>query len=226
MFCRGDVIDHLPLYAAFLIVHHQAQLSFLSPQYYGLSFHPPHHVKGILRLTPQRHLQDIVRNPLLHRLFQLPLDLKIPIGRTQSADPLVRPFVIVVLQPMADPLSCLLKTPKLRPHEKLFIDRLPETLDLAQRHRMMGLRFDVLDPVLHQLPLKPGRSPPVRILPAPVREHLLRDPVLANRPAIHLQYLVRRLSPAQLQAHHVPRVVIDKPDQIGIAAPQTKREDI
>jgi hypothetical protein len=40
---------------------------------------------------------------------------------------------------MPDPLSRLLKTPELRPHQILFIDRLPETLDLAQRHRMMGL---------------------------------------------------------------------------------------
>ena len=104
--------------------------------------------------------------------------------------------MIVVLQPMADPLSGLLEAPELRPHEKLSIDRLPEALDLAQRHRMMGLRFDVFDPVLYQLPLKPGRSPPVRILPALVREHLLRDPILADRPTIHLQHLVRRLRPA------------------------------
>src|SRR5208283_3379665 len=101
-----------------------------------------------------------------------------------------------------------------------------EALDLAQRHRMMSLRFDVLDPVLRELPLEPSRSPPVRILPAPVREHLLRGPVLADRPAIHLQHLVRRLSPAKLQAYHVPGVVIDKPDQIGVAAPQAEGEDI
>jgi hypothetical protein len=90
----------------------------------------------------------------------------------------------------------------------------------------MRLRFDMLHPVPPQLPFKPRRSPPVRILPPLVRQHLLRHPVLPNRPSIHLQHLLRRLAPVQPQSHHVPGVIIDKPNQIGIPAPKTKREDI
>jgi hypothetical protein len=56
--------------------------------------------------------------------------------------------VVVVLHPLPDPLLGFLKTPKLRPDQELFIDRLPKPLDFAQRHRMMSLRFDVPDPVL------------------------------------------------------------------------------
>ena len=49
---------------------------------------------------------------------------------------------------MPDPLLRLLETPKLGPHQKLLIDRLPEPLNLSQRHRMMRLGFYVLYPVV------------------------------------------------------------------------------
>ena len=55
--------------------------------------------------------------------------------------------MVVVLHPLPDPLLGFLKTPKLSPDQELLIDRLPKPLDLAQRHRVMCLRFDVFDPV-------------------------------------------------------------------------------
>ena len=63
--------------------------------------------------------------------------------------------MVVILHPLPDPLSRLLKTPKLRPYQEFLIDRLPKPLDLPQRHRMMGLRFNMANPVFLQLPLKP-----------------------------------------------------------------------
>ena len=134
--------------------------------------------------------------------------------------------MIVILYPIPDPLSRLLKTPKLRPHQKLLIHRLPKPLDLPQRHRMMGLGFNVFYPVLSQLPLEPRRPPPVRVLPPPVRQHLLRHPVFPNCPPVHLNYLIRRLAPVQLQPHHVPRIIIHHPHQIRIPTPQAKGKDI
>src|SRR5512136_3053178 len=210
-FSRVHLIDHLLHLPPLFIIHPQPQLSFLRPKHHRLPLHPSHHIKRLPRLPPKRHLQHILRNPLLHHLPQFPLDLKKPIRRVQPPNPLVRPLVIVILYPVPDPLLRLLKTPKLGPYQKLLIHRLPKPLDLPQRHRMVGLRFNVLHPVFSQLPLKPRRPPPGRILPPPVRQHLLRHPVFPNRPAVYLDHLIRRLAPVQLQPHHVPRIIVDHP---------------
>jgi hypothetical protein len=74
---------------------------------------------------------------MLNRLLHLALDLKVTIRRAQSSNPLVRPLVIVITNPPPHPLLRLLKTQKLRPGQKLLKDRLPKTLYLPERHRMM-----------------------------------------------------------------------------------------
>src|SRR5512136_1918267 len=89
-FSRVHLIDHLLHLPALFIIHPQPQLSFLRPKHHRLPLHPPHHVKWLPRLSPKCHLQHILRNPLLHHLPQLPLDLKIPVRRKQPPDPLVR----------------------------------------------------------------------------------------------------------------------------------------
>jgi hypothetical protein len=82
----------------------------------------------------------------------------------------MRPLVVVVLHPQPDPLARRLETVELGSHQELFPDRLPEPLDLAQRHGMMRPAFDVMNPVLAQLPFKARGPSPTGILAALIGE--------------------------------------------------------
>jgi hypothetical protein len=135
-------------------------------------------------------------------------DLEEPVGRTQTADALMRPFVIVVLHPVGGSFHGLLEAVELRTKKKLALDAFPETLDLTQGHWMVGARSDVLDPVFFHLPLEAGLSSPVGVLPAVVGEHLTRHPVLGNPPPIGLQHMLGGLAAVKTKAGDVTRVVV------------------
>jgi hypothetical protein len=58
------------------------------------------------------------------------------------------PLVVVVLHPEPHPLARRLETVELGSHQELLPDRLPEPLDLPQRHGMMRPALDVVNPIL------------------------------------------------------------------------------
>ena len=153
-------------------------------------------------------------------------DLEEPVGRTQSPDPLVRPLVVVILNPQRRALHGLLKTVKLRSLQELPQQRLPEPLDLAQRHRVVGPGPDMFDTVFLQLLLEAGLAPPVGVLPAIVRQHLLGDPVVGHRAAVGLKHMLGGLASVQPQGGHVAAVVVDEADQVGVVAPKPDGQDI
>jgi hypothetical protein len=155
---------------------------------------PPDHVEGRLGLAAQRQLLDVVGNAALDHGTQFLRDGEEPIRRAQSVQRLVRPLVVVVFHPQADPLAGLLEAVELRPHQEVLPDRLPVTLDLAQCHRVMGLAAEVMHPVLLQLLLEPRFAAPGGVLPPVVGEHFLGHAVLAHGAAIDLQHVLRRLA--------------------------------
>jgi hypothetical protein len=207
-------------------VEQHPHLALFRPDHHRLAAHAPDHVKRIHRPAPKRQLQRVLLDALLQGLSQIVGDLKKPVRRAQPADALVRPPVVVILDPQPGALNRLLEAVKLRPLQKLGENRLPEPLDLTQGHRVVGTRADVLHPVLFHLLLEAGLSPPVGVLPAVVGEHLLGNPVLGNSPAIGLQHMFGRLAAVDSQTGDVAAVVVDKTDQIGIAASQPQRHDV
>ena len=98
----------------------------------------------------------------------------------------MRAAVVVVLHPVADAFPRFLERLEAGAHQELLLQRLPEPLDFAQRHRMLGTAFEVRHPILLKLGHETAGAPPGGVLPAIVREHLLRYPILSNRPTIHL----------------------------------------
>ena len=84
-----------------------------------MTAHPANHVKRILRTASKGKLQHIFLNPLFQCLFQIVGDLKKPVSRTQPADTLVGPLVIIVLDPETGPLHGLLEAVKLGALQKL-----------------------------------------------------------------------------------------------------------
>ena len=84
----------------------------------------------------------------------------------------------------------------------------------------------MFDMVFLQLLLEAGLPPPVGVLPAIVRQHLLGDPVVGHRPAVGLKHMLGGLASIQPQGGHVAAVVVDEADQVGVVAPQPDGQDI
>ncbi len=137
---------------------------------------------------------------------------------TEALQALVRAPVVVILHPEPDPLAGRVEAVELRAVQELLPDRLPEALDLAERHRVMGPALEVMDAILLELGLEPGRAPPAGELPALVGEQLLRDAVFRHGPAVDLEHVLRRLAAEHLEPHHVPGVIVNKADQVGVLA--------
>ena len=170
----------------FLAIDEHPHLPLLGTNDHGLLAHPPYHVEGTARLPSQRQFQHVLLHAALDDLAQFLGNGKEAIGRTQPLQGLMRPLVVVVLHPEPNPFAGGLEAVKLRPHQELLPDRLPEAFDLAQGHRMMGPAFDVVNPILAQLRLEAGGAAPTGVLTALVGEHLFRHAVLCHRPPVHL----------------------------------------
>ena len=89
---------------------------------------------------------------------------------------------------MGQPLTGIGKGGKHGVGQELLPDRAPETLDLAQGHRMMGCAAYVLDPLPAQHLLKPALAAPGHELTAVVREDLPRRSPLADCTSQNFQY--------------------------------------
>jgi len=216
VYILSRIVDKFFLRSAALSVNEHPDFALLGPDHHRLTAHAAHHVKGIHRPAAKGQLQGILLDPLFDRLPQLVGDLKEAVCRTKSPDPLVRPLVVVVLDPQRGARHRLLEAVKLRPLQKLPQHRLPEPLDLAQRHRVMRPGADVFNPVFRQLLLKAGLAPPVGVLPAIVGQHLLGNSVLSHRPPVGLQHVLGGLAAVQPQGRHVAAVIVDEADQVGV----------
>lgn len=210
----------------FFAVEVELELALLGTQHDRLALHAPDHVERRLGPAAQGHFQHVFANPLLQGLAQLVLDFKKAVGRTKPADPLMGPLVVVVLNPQSDPDAGCLKVIELGAGEKLTPDAAPETLDLAKGHRMLRLRANVGHPVLAQLLLEAARTAPGGILPAVVREHLTRHPILADGAPVEFDDGLGGLTAEQLRPDHEARIVIEVGNQIGVATPETEGEDV
>ncbi len=140
------------------------------------------------------------------------LDLKKPVSRTQPTDTLVRSHVVVIFDPVGGSLHGLFEAVELGPKKKFTLDAFPEPLDFTQRHRMVGTRSDVFDPILFHFLLKASFASPVGVLAAIVGKHLTRHTVFSNPPAVSLEHMRRGLASVKTQAGDVTRVVVQKAD--------------
>lgn len=175
------------------------EFAFLGAQDDRLAFHAADHVKRSARLAAQGHLEDVFLDARLHGLAQLGLDLKEAVRRAKAFDALMRPLVIVILNPELDALARRFKTLELSALKELLPDGRPEALDLAQGHGMVRPGFEVRHPVLLQFGFKSGSAAPTGILASIVGEHLLGRLELADALTIHFDHRLRRGAAEQIR---------------------------
>ncbi|HWT83591.1 MAG TPA: hypothetical protein VN648_32900, partial [Candidatus Methylomirabilis sp.] len=208
------------------IVDREFEFAFFGPENDGLPFHAADHVEGGFGFTAQSQFQQVVFDAGFDGLAQLAGDLEEAVGGTKTFDALMRPLVIVVLEPEADAFPRRFEAFELGAGEELLPDAFPEPLDLAQRHGMMGARLEVVGAVLFHFRFEAGGATPVDVLPAIVREHLLGRLVFAGRHPKDLQHVLRGVTAEEVRPHDEPRVVVQEADQVGIASPQPEGEDV
>ncbi|OGV84873.1 MAG: hypothetical protein A2340_16510 [Lentisphaerae bacterium RIFOXYB12_FULL_60_10] len=216
----------IPTPLCFLPIHHDPHLSPVRLQHHILLTHPSHHIEWRLRPTPQRQLLQVGFQTPFHRFTYLLLDREEPVRRTHPFDPLVRPLMVVVFQPVPNPFLGILEALEPGPLQELLPDRLPEPLDLSQRHRMMRRTSNMMDTVLRQFHLEPRFAPPGRILLAVVGQHLLGQTVIPHGPTIYFQHVLRCLGSKHPQSSQIPRIVVNEPDQVDGLPIHPKGEDV
>lgn len=145
---------------------------------------PPDHVEGLGRCPAQRLVQYV----LIDRFFddgpELFLDPKEPVGWAHALQTLMRPFVVVVLDPKRNAALGFFEVCELCPLQKLRPDGLPVPLDLAQGHGVMGRASNVMNAVLLQFHLELGFAAPGDVLPAVVAQQFLGHAVIGNRSTV------------------------------------------
>jgi hypothetical protein len=122
------VVDEFFVFVS--IVDREFEFSFLGPEDHRLAFHAADHVEGGFGFTTQRHLQQVFLDARFDGFAQLGGDLKKAVRRAEAFNALVRPLVVVVAKPEADPFPGRFETLELSARKELLPDGLPEPFDL------------------------------------------------------------------------------------------------
>jgi hypothetical protein len=96
------------------IIEGQLQPSLLRPKHHRLAVHAAHQVKRLLGLSSERQLQGIFLNAGFNGFSHFAGDLEKSIRGAETLDALMRPFMVVVLDPQPHPLLSAFETLKLR----------------------------------------------------------------------------------------------------------------
>ena len=208
------------------IAQFEFEFAFFGAEDDRLAFHATDHVKGSARLAAQGHLQEIFFDACLNSLAQLGLDLKETIGRTESVDPLIGAFVVVIFDPELDPLAGVVERIELGATEKVLPESAPEPFDLAQSHGMLRTALEVFDAVLFQLRFEPGSATPGGVLAPVVGEHLAGRLVLAHSDAVNFDDRGRGRTAKEIRCGDEAGVIIQEGDQISVLAAEAESKDI
>jgi hypothetical protein len=209
-----------------LAVHPHAHSLLVGFDHQALVAHPPHQVERLHGLAPQRHLFHVGRHATLDRCAQLLLDREEAVGGAHPVHALMGPAMVVVLHPVSDPFARLFERLELRPLQELVLERLPEALDLPQRHRVMRGTADVMDVVALKLLLKPRRATPRGVLRPVVGQQLLRLAVRARRLAVYVHHVTAQRAAEHPQPRHEAGVIIQEPDDVGRPALEREVRDV
>jgi hypothetical protein len=171
-------------------------------------------IKRWLRLLAQRKPQRVILASLPGGFLDVLGQPVKPVRGAAASDTLMRPLVIVIGNPISQPLACVCKGGKDGFLQKLLPDRLPEPLDLAQRHGMLRCASNVADPLALEYLLEACLTPPGSKLPAVVRQDLPRRAPLAHGSLDYLEHGLGCLLPEKPVPYDIARVIVDDPHQV------------
>lgn len=119
-------------------------------------------------LLAQGQSKTVLLAALGHGLFDVLGQAIKTVRWTSPTDPLMGTLVIIVLHPVVQTLAAVGERGEHSLFKILTPERLPEPLDLAQRHRMVWRRTNMLDTLLLEHLLEPALTTPGHELTAVV----------------------------------------------------------
>jgi hypothetical protein len=156
-----------------------------------------------LRLLAQGQAQRVVLASLPHGFFHVARDPVEPIRRARSVQALMRALVVVIVNPVIQPTASIGERGEDRVLEKLAPDRLPEALDLSERHRVLWCAAHVLHALLPQHLLESCLSAPGHELATVVGQDFAWGAPLSDGSLQYLEDCLRILLAKQAPAHEV-----------------------
>ena len=189
--------------------------------------HATDDVEGLPRRLLERQPQRVRVHRLLHRGSHVWRRLEESIGRHEPLDSLMRPLEVirVDVQPKA-PLAVGVVAED-RPAQELLPERLPESLHLAQRLRMLRTALDVRDPLAPQLLLEVRLPAPCCVLAPLIGQDLTRRPPGRDAALQRFHHEARALVVRHRPAHEEARVVVHEGGHVEtLVTPEQKREDV
>lgn len=149
------------------------------------------------------------------------------VRRHEPLDALVRSLEVVAVDEERDAPAAVGEVGEDRARQKLLPQRLPETLHLAERLRVLRPALDVPDALTPQLALEVRLAPPRRVLPPLVSQNLLGRPVLCDAPSQRLHHELGALMVCERVADDEARVVVHEGRQVQpLVASEQEGEDI
>jgi hypothetical protein len=135
---------------------------------------PSHQVERLSRRLLEREASRV----LLHRAFDgrphLRRGAEVPIRGHQTLERLVRPLEVVRVHEEPEPALEIREVGEDCPRQKLVPERLPESLDLPERLRMLRATLHVPDALATEPLLELCLAPPGGVLPSLIGEELAR----------------------------------------------------
>ena len=175
---------------------------------YALITELPDDVEGFADRLLEREPQLVLRDRALDLCTHVRGCLEESICGYEAVECLMRPLEVVVGQEMRQPVLRIHRVREHGPAQKLVPERLPESLDLAQRLRMLRAAPDVLDAHSPQHLLELGLAAPHRVLPAVVGQHLRRLSVRGDASLERLHDQRRLLVMRERVPNHEAAVVV------------------
>jgi hypothetical protein len=139
----------------------------------------------------------------------------------------VRSLKVVSVDEESEPAHVVGEIGEDRPTQKLVPRRLPETLRLADRLRMLRSAPDVTDIVASKRALEVGLAPPSRVLATVVGQDLLGRAESRDTAFERLHHELRALMVRRRVRDDETRVVVHEDGQVhALMASEQKREDV
>jgi hypothetical protein len=132
------------------------------------------HVKGFARRLVEREPQLVLRNRTLDFSAHVSGRLEESVCGHETVEGLMRTLEVVMADVVLEPPLRVDDVREDRAAEKFVPQRLPETLDLAERLRMLRPTADVLDSESFEVLLEFGLAAPHGVLPTVVGQHFCR----------------------------------------------------
>jgi hypothetical protein len=184
-------------------------------------------VEGLTRRLLERQAELVRADRALDFGADVGGRLEEAIGRDESVECLVRPLEVVVADEVVEAPLCVDDVGEHGAAEKLVPQRLPESLDLAERLRVLRPAADVMHAHAREQFLELGLAAPHRVLPTVVGQDLCRLPVRRDAPLERLHHQSRLLVVRERVTDDEPAVVVHEHAHVEtLGAAQSEGEDV